>query len=194
MYNNNYNYYNNNNNNNNNQNISDSDFSDNLSLFSSLTRSDYIPTPSSELSDQTVGVVQDTARTVELEPTTTKVCKRRKWSTDMNIFILRTYLQVTNLDTNTKQYLDILFYKFTHKFPNFNVSKQRLGDQRRAIVRNRLLPQSVIDNIYTEVQYELNTTTPTLTSQPTIQTQTQSRLRWTNEGHHDLDVPRLLKS
>lgn len=36
-----------------------------------------------------------------------------------------------------------------------NASRQRIGDQRRAIIRNKLLPQTTTDLIYNQVREEL---------------------------------------
>ncbi|KAL0839729.1 hypothetical protein ABMA28_016372 [Loxostege sticticalis] len=71
-------------------------------------------------------------------------------------------------------------------------TRQRLGDQRRAIVQKKLLPQNTIDNIYIEVQRELNSTpssnphqsiSQTLLPQSTITpaTQPSQRMKWTEE-------------
>ncbi|KAL0871314.1 hypothetical protein ABMA27_005059 [Loxostege sticticalis] len=79
-----------------------------------------------------------------------------------------------------------------HQYPDIQVTRQRLGDQRRAIIRNKLLPQSIIDNIYTEIQTELNEhSTPIIhypsqndttssTTNTFSQSQATQRTRWTD--------------
>lgn len=69
----------------------------------------------------------------------------------MNKFIWRTYLEITQLETHTKKYLEPLFVRFTQSFPDIQTHKQRLGDQRRAIIRNRLLAPEILEEIKQEV-------------------------------------------
>ncbi|KAL0851472.1 hypothetical protein ABMA28_007269 [Loxostege sticticalis] len=81
-----------------------------------------------------------------------------------------------------------------------DVTRQRVGDQRRAIIRRKLLPQSTIDQIYNQVKAELqNTQTQNIFQQHTQsrtstlnterQTNTnapQSRMRWTTEHNETI--------
>lgn len=103
----------------------------------------------------------------------------------MNKFIMRTYFKLTLLETDIKGYLPPLHTKFLEKFPHMQVSRQRVGDQRRTIVNNKILPIETINTIKDEVATELrmtNTqveTTNSDKSQPS-NTQTQ-RMRWTTE-------------
>ncbi|KAI5632298.1 hypothetical protein NE865_14977 [Phthorimaea operculella] len=141
------------------------------------------------------GVVQEVNPDLELAPTSSVSTKRRRWTPEMNMFILRTYLQLTALDTDTKTYLEPLHLKFIEKYPDIEVSRQRVGDQRRAIVRNKLLPQSTIDQIYSEVREEFNNLERNVyTSQPqqmSIHTSyprssSSSRMRWTTEQNETI--------
>ncbi|XP_075971947.1 uncharacterized protein LOC142973811 [Anticarsia gemmatalis] len=179
------------------------DSGDETSLFSSIpsTRPSYMTrrTPTLSTSSSPDSVVQDVIPDCELAPTSGLPITRRRWTPEMNQFILRTYLQLTALDTDTKTYLEPLHLKFTEKFPDMQASRQRVGDQRRAIVRNKLLPQDTIDRIYNEVEFELRqlhsniheqqkitSQHPTPTQLSISQTQNptnsnQSRMRWTNE-------------
>lgn len=109
------------------------------------------PSSSSTISDGSEDVVQ-MAPAVKTAPTTGQNRTRKKWSSDMNKFIWRTYLVVTEIETKIRGHLDILYKKFTDQYPNFDVSKQRIGDQRRAIVRNKLLPQNILDEIKEDVK------------------------------------------
>lgn len=93
-----------------------------------------------------------------LKPAMTKLGKQRirmKWSTEVNEFILRTYYHITNLETQCKHYRDTLHRLFSEEFPDVEVCAQRIADQRRAIVKNHLLPQERIDEIRREVELEL---------------------------------------
>ncbi|XP_075975709.1 uncharacterized protein LOC142976307 [Anticarsia gemmatalis] len=176
------------------------------SLFSSIpsTRPSYMTRSTSTLSTISTpdSVVQEVNLDYELAPTSGQT--RRRWTPEINKFILRTYLQLTALETDTKTYLEPLHLKFIEKYPDIQVSRQRLGDQRRAIVRNKLLPQKIIDEIYREVKEELNqlqitlqtqhvqnpynqqnvptqNTVQTVSLRPQSQNTTQTRMRWTNE-------------
>ncbi|KAL0901581.1 hypothetical protein ABMA27_006802 [Loxostege sticticalis] len=124
----------------------------------------------------------------------------------MRTYILRTYLQITHLETDTNDYLTSLHASFIDKFPEMkDVSRQRVGDQRRAIMRRKLLPKNRIDEIYDQVKTEIqsshtntdktqhndrrinieimNKTYATVTRQNTQTTSntTRPRMRWNNE-------------
>lgn len=93
-----------------------------------------------------------------MRPETTKAGKprvRMKWDKDMNIFIMRTYFKITNLETNLTQYRQKLHQHFTNKYSNNNVSEQRLSDQLRAITRNKFLSPDEIKVIREEVKSSL---------------------------------------
>lgn len=101
-------------------------------------------------------VVQETNQVDYLAPTTDSRKTRRKWSKEMNKFILRTYLQLTLMETDTNGYLPLLHTKFIEHFPEMQtISRQRVGDQRRAVINKNLLAQSEIDQIYRETREEL---------------------------------------
>lgn len=93
-----------------------------------------------------------------LRPAKTKLGKARirmKWSNDVNEYILRTYYQITQLETNCKHYRDTLHRMFNEEYPDVEVCAQRIADQRRAIVKNHLLTQERIDEIRKEVELDL---------------------------------------
>ncbi|CAH2216870.1 jg1580, partial [Pararge aegeria aegeria] len=122
-------------------------------------------------------IVVQVATATNSAPTSGHNRARKKWTIEMNKFIWRTYLIVSELESKP-HYLDLLHKKFTDKFKDFKVSKQRIGDQRRAILRNKLLPQETIDVIRKDVneelhnkktQFQLNTAGST------------SRIRWTDD-------------
>ncbi|PZC73245.1 hypothetical protein B5X24_HaOG209892 [Helicoverpa armigera] len=155
------------------------------SLFSSIPSSSQSfcisPSPSlSSASIQSVDVVQETNFVNEPVPNTSTAPIRRKWTKEMNEFILRTYLHLTILETDTKTYLQPLHTQFSSKFPHMQVSRQRVGDQRRAIVNKKLLPQDAIDRIYEEVRGQLHVS-PTQTQQHSTQNNTLhtgQRMKW----------------
>lgn len=164
--------------------------SSSASLFPSVPSSQSFritPTPSSSsISIQSVDVVQETNFVDDTVPTTSTATTRRRWNTEMNKFILRTYLHLTNLETDKNAYLPPLHTKFLEKYPNMQVSRQRIGDQRRAIIQRRLLPQNIIDQIYEEVRAELHIFHTQTQQQSTqlktpVTTQSGQRMRWSNE-------------
>ncbi|XP_060802889.1 uncharacterized protein LOC132902324 [Amyelois transitella] len=96
----------------------------------------------------------------------------------MNIFIIRTYFIITNLESDTRTYLPELHAKFVQQFPEIQVSRQRIGDQRRAIVNNKLLPPEKLSQIRAEVQAELIIEPRPLQIHSH---ESQNRMRWSNK-------------
>ncbi|XP_045492418.1 uncharacterized protein LOC123691877 [Colias croceus] len=93
-------------------------------------------------------------------PASTKAGKprvRMRWSKDVNIFIMRTYYYITKLETDFTIYRKQLHELFTQEYPEINVSEQRISDQRRTIVRNKLLDQETLNRLKEEVQVKLQT-------------------------------------
>ena len=126
-----------------------------------------------------VDVVQQASVADQPAPTTTGQRARKKWSRDMNIFILRTYFIITNLETDTKTYLTELHEKFIVQFPEMEVSKQRVGCQRRAIISNKLLSTEDINGIRAEVENKLRAE-PRITN-TSYPSNLQQRMRWSNQ-------------
>lgn len=92
------------------------------------------------------------------QPANTKAGKprvRMKWSEDINLFIMRTYFYITKLETDKTMYCKRLHERFRHRYPSLEVSSQRIADQRRVILRNRLLSEQTIDNIKKSVAEQL---------------------------------------
>ncbi|XP_064076354.1 uncharacterized protein LOC135194637 [Vanessa tameamea] len=119
------------------------------------------------------------------QPATTKAGKprvRMKWDKEVNLFIMRTYLYITKLETDKVMYPKRLFDKFKTQYPDWNVSQQRIADQRRVIIRNKLISENEIAHLKSEIaeqlrrEADLNNQTdtslhsPHLQSQPLIQT------------------------
>lgn len=91
-------------------------------------------------------------------PASTKAGKprvRMKWSHDVNQFIMRTYYRITKLETDMTTYRKTLHELFSLQYPDVNVSEQRISDQRRMIIKNKYLPQELLDKIKEEVSREL---------------------------------------
>ncbi|CAK1579245.1 unnamed protein product [Parnassius mnemosyne] len=75
-----------------------------------------------------------------------------KWTSEVNTFIMRTYYYITKLETDLTTYRTLLHQKFTEQYPGINVSEQRLSDQRRVIVRNKLLSNEILSRLQEEVR------------------------------------------
>ncbi|XP_026323226.1 uncharacterized protein LOC113232673 [Hyposmocoma kahamanoa] len=78
-----------------------------------------------------------------------------KWSKDVNMFIMRTYFYITKLETNMTTYRPQLHELFVRQYPEVTVSEQRLSDQRRAIIRNKLLSQEILEQLKQETRVRL---------------------------------------
>ncbi|KAG7297169.1 hypothetical protein JYU34_020144 [Plutella xylostella] len=83
---------------------------------SSATNPSYrsSPTLSSSFSILPVDVAQEASTVSDSVPTTRSKCTRRKWTKDMNKFILRTFYQLTAMETDLKVY-----HIFHHYTPSF---------------------------------------------------------------------------
>ena len=111
------------------------------------------------------------------KPATTKAGKprvRMQWTEEMNLFIMRTYLYITRLETDNTMYCKKLHDNFISKYPNINVSSQRIADQRRVIVRNKLLSDEVIKTLKKEISDLLSNEENGDSLQQSIKTHTSS--------------------
>ncbi|KAH9641647.1 hypothetical protein HF086_009993 [Spodoptera exigua] len=92
---------------------------------------------------------------------------------------MRHYFILTDLEVNTKTYLTPLHARFIAEFPEMNASKQRIGDQRRAIVQRNFLSEQEIRTIKEEVR-QLLQNQPSMSQCSTDNDHTQTRrMRWT---------------
>ncbi|KAJ0173873.1 hypothetical protein K1T71_011022 [Dendrolimus kikuchii] len=177
-------------------------------ITSSVTTNSFHPIVSScttSTSPYTVSedVAQETISVNFPVPTKDQTRTRKKWSNEMNDFILRTYLQLTFLETDLTSYLEPLHLKFLERFPHMEVSRQRVGDQRRAIVRRNLIASHNIEQIYEEVRSQLNNIgTPIQCTQSTTQVEhantqnnftqqpihnnAKQRMRWTTAINEEI--------
>lgn len=127
-----------------------------LIAASSAAAAQAVATITGEEQQQPVNEIQS-YETNMLRPPTTKLGKARmrmKWSPEVNMFIMKSYYQLTNLETNMKHYRDNLQKVFNEEY-QVNVCAQRIADQRRAIVKNRLLPPETVERIRNEVAESL---------------------------------------
>ncbi|CAG4980406.1 unnamed protein product [Colias eurytheme] len=164
-----------------------------LSLYSSSSsscfRSPTISLSSSSSSNLGLTDVAQEAESVQVPvPNVSAAEVRKRWSKEMNEFILRTYLLLTNMESDTNAYLPPLHTKFLEKYPYMEVSRQRIGDQRRAIIQKNLLPKTTIDRIYKEVRIELQTNNNYHSAQLLSNTGTQigQRMKWTKEYNESI--------
>lgn len=82
--------------------------------------------------------------------------KRKKWSLDMNLHIMRLYYKITNNETDVSNYRTALHEAFSREYPNFPVTIQNLADQRRAIVKNNYIPQLTLEQLKNELSKTIN--------------------------------------
>lgn len=81
--------------------------------------------------------------------------KRMKWSEAMNKCIIRSYYKCTCLETDSTDYRRKMHQLFINEFPEINVTEQRVADQKRVIVRNKLLADPIIERLKADVRREL---------------------------------------
>jgi hypothetical protein len=86
----------------------------------------------------------------------TEVRKRKKWTMEMNIFIIREYFRITKLQDVVSTYRLDLFKAFQSKYPQFPVTIQNLADQRRAIMKKNYIPSAILEKIKNDVKLELS--------------------------------------
>jgi hypothetical protein len=85
-----------------------------------------------------------------------EVRKRKKWTMEMNIFIIREYFRITKLQDVVSTYRLDLFKAFQSKYPQFPVTIQNLADQRRAIMKKNYIPSAILEKIKNDVKLELS--------------------------------------
>jgi len=89
---------------------------------------------------------------------TTKAGKprqRMKWSTEVNKEVMRSYYTVTKLETDLVSYRSKLYEHFRNKFPDIDVTEQRVADQRRTIVVRSLIPPATLEKLKQEIAESL---------------------------------------
>jgi signal recognition particle subunit SEC65 len=85
-----------------------------------------------------------------------EVRKRKKWTMEMNIFIIREYFRITKLQDVVSTYRLDLFKAFESKYPKFPVTIQNLADQRRAIMKKNYILSAILEKIKNDVKLELS--------------------------------------
>ena len=140
----------------------------------SISTNSPSPSPSLQLA---MNVVQEATTAEITAPIQGGRRTRKKWSKDMNSFIMRHYFILSELETNTKTYLTPLHARFIEQFPEMTIGKQRVGDQRRAIVQRQFLTKQEIETIKEEVRVLLQNQPPSHTNTDNTQTR---RIRWSD--------------
>jgi hypothetical protein len=85
-----------------------------------------------------------------------EVRKRKKWTMEMNIFIIGEYFRITKLQDVVSTYRLDLFKAFQSKYPKLPVTIQNLADQRRAIMKKNYIPSAILEKIKNDVKLELS--------------------------------------
>ncbi|XP_074000237.1 uncharacterized protein [Rhodnius prolixus] len=100
--------------------------------------------------EATADSAEASASSVTLGTTSRQTRRRMKWSIELNKFIMLTYYTVTNLETQKVGYRQELHRLFRVRFPEIEVSEQRIADQRHVIVTNNLLPPEILQELREE--------------------------------------------
>jgi hypothetical protein len=79
----------------------------------------------------------------------------RKWIDEINQFLLCCYLRTTKLEKELIGYRQRIHQQFQTKYPQWqNITEQRPADQLRAIRRNNLTPETIVNETEEEVRME----------------------------------------
>jgi hypothetical protein len=110
-----------------------------------------------------------------------EVRKRKKWTMEMNIFIIREYFRITKLQDVVSTYRLDLFKAFQSKYPQFSVTIQNLADQRRAIMKKNYIP-STIFKLELSIHYSENNKVSNNLIQNSVEPQSLQSLSNHNES------------
>lgn len=81
--------------------------------------------------------------------------QRRRWTVEINEYLLRTYLEITDLENNKTLYRKRQHQIFFEKYPLMYTNEQDLSNQLRAIHRCNLIPEPRRQQIREEVTNKL---------------------------------------
>ncbi|XP_047539184.1 uncharacterized protein LOC125072598 [Vanessa atalanta] len=129
-------------------------------------------------------------------PASTKAGKprvRMRWSKEVNSFIMRTYYYITNLETDMTTYRQKMHELFTREYPGITVTEQRISDQRRTIVKNKLLTEDELNRLKEEAriqlqQHDVTTPLPRNPSHSEFHSQTESFTIPNTQNTHTSDM------
>ncbi|CAK1595133.1 unnamed protein product [Parnassius mnemosyne] len=115
-----------------------------------------LPSSSSSSSQLLKDDAQKITSVMEPVPTISKRNTRKKWTSEMNEFILRTYLYLTMMETDTEGYLQPLHMKFIEPFPD--MQNKYLSVDRLEIIKNDLQKQhnDIQANDYSMLQISIS--------------------------------------
>jgi len=86
-----------------------------------------------------------------------KLRQRMAWDDDMNRHVMRCYYKATHLETIKTGSRFALHTLFTEKYPHLkHLTEQRLLDQKRVIVNNKILSPEELQKLKEEIAVELN--------------------------------------
>ncbi|KAK7792843.1 hypothetical protein R5R35_004418 [Gryllus longicercus] len=103
-----------------------------------------------------VSPAEGVAQVLQPVPTQARLpTQRRKWPTAVNEQIMRIYYRITKIDTDVTGYRQKLYREFQQSFPEYSLTEQRVSDQYRVILRNKLIPETWLQAMQMEVRREL---------------------------------------
>jgi hypothetical protein len=83
------------------------------------------------------------------------VRRLKKFTAEVNKFLMRTYYKVSKLETDVLHCRDHVHGEFNAKYPEYNASKQRLSDQTRVIINRNPIPVTTLNQTKEQVPNEL---------------------------------------
>lgn len=106
--------------------------------------------------------------------------RKTRWTADMNLFFIDTFLRIINCGRIQVGYRERLDSAFICKHPQYShLAEQNIADRRAAIIRNKLLLDAIIQDIKVKINRELQTNNTVIESYE-IQTITQTHETSTN--------------
>lgn len=96
-------------------------------------------------------------RTVRAAPRRNETSGRIKWSREMNIDVIQTYLRVNDCrDDPLPGWRQKLFTEFARTHPELNITEQNLADRKNVIIKKNYLTQLEIDTLRREAGAEIH--------------------------------------
>src|SRR5699024_3692786 len=114
--------------------------------------------------------------------------RRNKWTIEMNIFIMRKYYEITDVERDVSNYRTQLYTEFKSKYPNMNITIQNIADQRRAIVKHNYLPHTTLERLKNDITRNFshyNSPHPQNNSDHTSANNSVNTLTLDPPSHHD---------
>lgn len=80
--------------------------------------------------------------------------RRKRWTRDDNIDLLRAYYRATNIERDRTGYRVRLHEEWTHSRPDFSRSSQQLADQLRSVLRRKVFSSAELEHLKSSISTE----------------------------------------